>query len=192
MEKLRNDGREKFSKRKVSRYWWICGFLLQLASVFTTKQLSIMRLSLMLKWSIQDILECRIVHKLNTRYQAYSWKDLPCKKLYAGLCSGGGQILTSMIIWINTQVDGVPLPLASLLLVHLQHPPHSQQHARVSWRPWGDPQMRINVDRPQTSCLDLCKSGLNDPKKSRSSFLATRFSSQCSLSPPTSSSPPAS
>ena len=62
---------------------------------------------------------------------------LLCKKLYAGLCSGGGQILTSMITWINTQVDGVPLPLAPLLLVHLQHPPHRQQHAWVSGRPWG-------------------------------------------------------
>ena len=88
---------------------------------------------------------------------------LLCKKLYAGLCSGGGQILTSMITWINTQVDGVPLPLAPLLLVHLQHPPHRQQHARVSWRPWGD------VDEDEcwpnsTSCLVLCKWGSNDPK----------------------------
>ena len=33
------------------------------------------------------------------------------------------------------QVDGVPLPLAPLLPLHLQHPPHRQQHARVPGRP---------------------------------------------------------
>ena len=36
------------------------------------------------------------------------------------------------------QVDGVPLPLAPLLPLHFQHPPHRQQHARVPGRPWGD------------------------------------------------------
>ena len=68
-----------------------------------------------------------------------------------------------MITWINTQVDDVPLPLAPLLLVHLQHPPHRQQHARVSWRPWGD----VDEDESwptSTSCLVLCKWGSNDPK----------------------------
>ena len=106
----------------------------------------------------------RLKIKTPTWYQAYSWKDpFALQKLYAGLCSGDGQILTSMITWINTQVDDVPLPLAPLLLVHLQHPPHRQQHARVSWRPWGD----VDEDESwptSTSCLVLCKWGSNDPK----------------------------
>ena len=35
------------------------------------------------------------------------------------------------------QVNGFPLPLAALLPMHLQHPPHPQQHGRVTGRTGG-------------------------------------------------------
>ena len=35
------------------------------------------------------------------------------------------------------QVNSFPLPLAALLSLHLQHPPHPQQHGRVTGRTGG-------------------------------------------------------
>ena len=37
----------------------------------------------------------------------------------------------------HDQVNGLPLPLVALLPLHLQHPPHPQQHGRVTGRPRG-------------------------------------------------------
>ena len=37
----------------------------------------------------------------------------------------------------DRQVNGFPLPLVALLPLHLQHPPHPQQHGRVTGRTGG-------------------------------------------------------
>ena len=42
-----------------------------------------------------------------------------------------------ILIIIIPKVNGFPLPLAALLPLHLQHPPHPQQHGRVTGRTGG-------------------------------------------------------
>ena len=45
--------------------------------------------------------------------------------------------ISYICIYDDHQVNGFPLPLVALLPVHLQHPPHPQQHGRVTGRPRG-------------------------------------------------------